>query len=233
MKLLTVGNPKTEKSTQFGYLTGILHLAPVRLGRRNNVCEFASAGCIKACLNTAGRGGMFKKGANTNKVQEARIRRTQLLFDDSNTFQMLMLKDIEALADMADKNNLGPCLRLNGTSDIDWFGDYPAVYNHAKDLGVEIYDYTKDLFKINNNTDSDYHLTYSRTELDSDEAITDLLRSGISVAIVFRDYPPTQYLGHKVINGDLHDLRFLDPSGVIVGLKAKGRAKKDTTGFVI
>jgi hypothetical protein len=41
------------------------------------------------------------------------------------------------------------------------------------------------------------------------------------------------YLGRPVINGDADDLRFLDPVGVFVGLKAKGLAKKDTTGFVI
>jgi hypothetical protein len=35
-----------------------------------------------------------------------------------------------------------------------------------------------------------------------------------------------------VFNGDESDLRFLDPQGVIVGLYAKGKAKKDTSGFV-
>ena len=36
-----------------------------------------------------------------------------------------------------------------------------------------------------------------------------------------------------VINGDKTDMRFKDPVGVIVGLKAKGKARKDTSGFVI
>ena len=35
------------------------------------------------------------------------------------------------------------------------------------------------------------------------------------------------------IDGDAHDLRFLDPASAIVYLKAKGRAKKDTSGFVL
>jgi hypothetical protein len=35
------------------------------------------------------------------------------------------------------------------------------------------------------------------------------------------------------VDGDKDDLRFLDPQGVIVGLKAKGDAKHDDTGFVI
>ena len=37
----------------------------------------------------------------------------------------------------------------------------------------------------------------------------------------------------KVIDGDTDDLRFLDPTNVVVGLKAKGDAKHDTSGFVI
>jgi hypothetical protein len=35
-----------------------------------------------------------------------------------------------------------------------------------------------------------------------------------------------------VFNGDESDLRFLDPKGSVIGLYAKGKAKKDTTGFV-
>ena len=36
-----------------------------------------------------------------------------------------------------------------------------------------------------------------------------------------------------MIDGDVSDVRFNDPKGVIVGLRAKGDAKKDTSGFVI
>ena len=43
---------------------------------------------------------------------------------------------------------------------------------------------------------------------------------------------PVDYLGLPVFNGDESDLRFLDPKQVIVGLYAKGKAKKDETGFV-
>ena len=43
---------------------------------------------------------------------------------------------------------------------------------------------------------------------------------------------PADYMGLPVFNGDESDLRFLDPKGVVVGLYAKGKAKKDTSGFV-
>jgi hypothetical protein len=35
------------------------------------------------------------------------------------------------------------------------------------------------------------------------------------------------------VDGDANDLRFLDPAGSMVWLKAKGKARADTTGFVI
>ena len=61
----------------------------------------------------------------------------------------------------------------------------------------------------------------------------DVLNKGGNVAIVFRNQLPKTYKGFNVVNGDLHDLRFLDPRNSIVGLKAKGKAKTDTSGFVL
>jgi hypothetical protein len=55
---------------------------------------------------------------------------------------------------------------------------------------------------------------------------------GVNVAVVF-DLPPTEWRGLEVVNGDLHDFRYLDRKGVVVGLKAKGKARKDTSGFVV
>jgi hypothetical protein len=74
MKLLSTGNPKILKGIKEGYNTYILHLAPADLSGYNT-CPKATVGCKAACLNTAGRGGMFKKGENTNMIQEARIER--------------------------------------------------------------------------------------------------------------------------------------------------------------
>jgi hypothetical protein len=50
---------------------------------------------------------------------------------------------------------------------------------------------------------------------------------------VFWPEVPQSHWGKPVIDGDKHDARFLDQAGTIVGLKAKGQAKKDTTGFTV
>lgn len=77
-----------------------------------------------------------------------------------------------------------------------------------------------------------YQLTFSRSESNEAECSA-ALAHGINVAVVFPDkHFPETFWGHPVINGDAHDLRFRDASPRIVGLNAKGQAKRDTTGFV-
>ena len=108
MNLLSVGNPKTLKGMKQGYNTYILHLAPASLSG-HNTCPKATEGCKSACLNTAGRGGMFKKGENTNNIQKARIRKTQLFFDNRDEFMSLLVKDIN----LAIKQSARMGLNLN------------------------------------------------------------------------------------------------------------------------
>ena len=231
--LLTTGNPKIEKGAKLGYLTHILHLAPSRLSGFNT-CPMATAGCAAGCLNTAGRGGMFRKGETTNAIQTARIRKTVAFFEDRVAFMNKLVKEITSAIKRAEKLELTPVFRLNGTSDIRWENVPVTVGAKYFDNimlafpSVQFYDYTK----IANRRDlpANYHLTFSLAESNDAQAVK-ALENGLNVAAVFRTLPAT-FMGRKVVNGDDTDLRFLDEKNVIVGLKAKGRAKKDTTGFV-
>src|SRR3954463_2700045 len=102
-KLLTPGNPKTEKGRGAGYWTFILHLAPARLSGFQ-VCPMATEGCKAACLNTAGRGGIMAglgilthdnvAAGIVNTIQKARIRRTRMFFEARDTFMAALVKDI-------------------------------------------------------------------------------------------------------------------------------------------
>ena len=78
---------------------------------------------------------------------------------------------------------------------------------------------------------TNYHLTFSLSESNQGAAKV-ILGHGGNVAVVFDSEMPKEYLGHPVIDGNVHDARFLDASGVIVGLSAKGRATMDQSGFV-
>ena len=239
MKLLSTGNPKVLKGMAQGYMTYILHLAPATLSGYN-VCAKATQGCIAACLNTAGRGGMFKKGETTNVIQKARIRKTELFFEDRVQFMALLVKYIELAIKQSVRMKLFPVVRLNGTSDIAWEKyevvrdglTYSNIFAAFPDL--EFYDYTKILGRKINHIEN-YSLTFSAAD-GNDADVAKAMQQGYNIATVFgikKTLPmPETYMGRPVFNGDDSDLRFLDPHGVVVGLYAKGKAKKDTSGFV-
>jgi len=239
MKLLSVGNPKTLKGMTQGYMTYILHLAPSTLSG-HNTCPKATAGCIAACLNTAGRGGMFKKGENTNVIQKARIRKTVFFYEERAGFFEWLVADIKLAIKQAAKQGLVPVFRLNGTSDISWEKytvevDGVAYINiFAAFPNVQFYDYTKVLGRKVNNI-ANYHLTFSAAD-GNDADVMSAMTQGYNIAVVFGikkgSAMPETYKFMPVFNGDESDLRFLDPSNAVVGLYAKGTAKKDTSGFV-
>jgi len=229
MSLLNSGNSKTRKGEKKGYTTFGLHLAPANLSGFN-VCKDASIGCTDACLNTAGRGAM-------NSVQKARIKKTLFFFKDKQKFLAELWAEVAKSIKSASRKGMTPCFRLNLTSDLPWekikfngqnvFEAFPLV---------TFYDYTKSAERmtafVNGEMPSNYHLTFSRSETNGAIALA-ILRSGGNVAMVFRKSIPSTYFGHDVVDGDETDLRFLDGKGKIVGLKEKGLAKKDETGFVL
>jgi hypothetical protein len=235
--LLTIdGNPKVMKGNKLGYLTAILHLAPASLSGFN-LCPHSTAGCRAACLNTAGRGGMFPEGG-TNTIQEARKRKSRDFKLNEDGFMRQLVKEVKAFVAKAGRKGLVPCVRLNGTSDILWEHvklDGKNMMEHFPT--VQFYDYTK--FPSRRHGLPNYHLTFSLAE-DNDAKACVALANGVNVAVVFKvarskPLPATFTIGGQsfpVINGDETDLRFLDAKGSIVGLRAKGRARKDTTGFV-
>ena len=229
MKLLSIGNPKILKGMKQGYMTYILHLAPADVSGYNT-CPKATAGCKAACLNTAGRGGMFKKGETTNVIQKARIRKTKLFFENRDVFLAILEDDIRKAIKQSEKKGLVPVFRLNGTSDLSW-EKYGII---QKFPNVQFYDYTKVLGRKVSYL-SNYHLTFSAAD-GNDADVQKAIVQGYNIATVFgvkkTDPLPKTYFSRIVINGDESDLRFLDRRGVVVGLYAKGKAKKDTSGFV-
>ena len=229
-------NPKTKKGRARGYSSAILHLAPASLSGRN-VCPWSSAGCRAVCLNTAGHGGIIRKGETTNAVQLARIARTEWLFTDRAGFMSQLFTEVETHIRRARANGLIPVVRLNGTSDLPFERITDPNGVTAFDVfAVQFYDYTKSaaraLAHARGEMPSNYHLTFSRSESNALDVDT-VLRAGGNVAVVFQKDLPASWHGVRVVNGDQDDLRFLDPAGVVVGLKAKGKAKRDGSGFVV
>jgi hypothetical protein len=236
--LLTTSNPKTLKGLKQGYATAIMHLAPSTLSGRN-VCSHATAGCIAACLNTAGHGGIGLDANGLNSVQVARIQRTRLFTRDRETFMSRLRDEITAHVRKCERYGLKPAVRLNGTSDLPWenirCGQHANVFARFPD--VTFYDYTKVPARLRRRAAAipNYSLTFSLAESNEQHA-RDAIAAGMNVAAVFavrKGKPlPASYWDVPVIDGDVSDLRFMDARGVIVGLRAKGRGINDRSGFV-
>lgn len=226
--LFTESNPKLEKGESLGYLSFGLHFAPSTISGYQ-VCASASAGCISACLYTSGHGKF-------TRTQNARIAKTKRFFEARSVFLADMVKDMYACIRKADRMNLRPAFRLNLTSDIRWETVEVQGTRNVMDMfsDVQFYDYTK--HSNRRDIPKNYHLTFSRSESNHDK-VTTAFDNDMNVAIVFdtkKNAPlPTSFWGRRVIDGRVHDLRFLDPKNVWVGLSALGDGKKDTSGFVV
>ena len=234
--LLSTNNAKTIKGKKLGYITYIIYMSPFNANSKGiNVCSHASKGCVDSCLVGCGNGGMFQS------VKQGRINKTEYFLRDRVGFLNQVKDEITKVV----KKNEGKAIvtiRLNGTSDLP-FEKYKVFDNNTKNIfeifpDVQFYDYTKNYLRFDKELPKNYHLTFSRSEINHDKCI-ELLNRGFNVAMVF-DKLPSSYLGYKVINADLDDLRFLDEKNVICGLKYKKMTGKGAnnklafdSGFVI
>lgn len=230
-------NAKLSKNSEVsaGWNTSILYLAPADLSGVN-LCPGSSPGCRAACLNTAGRGAM-------GSVQAGRMRKTRLFLDSPHVFKHQLVADLETLAGRQARTGIKQAIRLNGTSDIAW-EDIPVVrgsswFRSVMDAFPELmfYDYTKLPTRAVKQTVADwppnYRLTFSQSEVNRNMAKR-IANMNVNVAVVFAgEKLPAEYHGKPVLDGTAHDMRFLDPAGHVIGLLAKGKAKKDESGFVV
>ena len=228
-RLLTRYNPKIAKNEKYGWKSFGLHLAPHKLGGKN-ICPNASKGCIAACLYTAGQGVY-------SRVQQSRIKKTKFFNENREEFLKQLYREINAKVNTAKKTGAKVSFRLNLTSDVPWETVKIDGKNFMEHFPtVMFYDYTPNLKRMLNyitgKFPKNYHLTFSRKE-DNQMACEIVLGCGGNLAVVFKKKLPKTWLGKKVIDATKHDLRFLDPKNTIAGLIGLGRARKDTSGFVV
>lgn len=237
-KLLAIDtNAKTVKGQKYGYMTGILYMAPSTISGFNTCPMAKIAQCEAACLYSAGRGAF-------NSVQQSRINKAVLFHTQREEFMRRLVQDIEKLIKKAAKADMIPLVRLNGTSDIRWESiRFDHVFANGKVRNVTIfeifpevqfYDYTK--LANRKGIPSNYDLTFSYSGVTAYQKYVDqAIKAGMRIAAVFRSRKdiPESFLGLECVDGDDSDIRHLDPQGVIVALYAKGAARKDMTGFVV
>ena len=220
-------NAKVIKGNKLGIKTAILYLAPSDISGEQ-MCPMAkTAGCEAACLFTSGRGVMAP-------VMISRLWRT-LFFQQYQDEALAMIKrEIERYYARSQREGWDLVVRLNGTSDIRW-----ERYGLIQSLPlVQFYDYTK--LSNRRGVPANYDLTFSYSGVPAYRKQVDTAVSkGMRMAVVFRnragavDAMSNGFEGIPAVDGDDTDIRHLDPVGHVVALYAKGRAKVDTTGFVV
>lgn len=256
----SVDSPKAIKAKDYGHLNAINYMAPHKSGSLAdhvfNLCGNASPGCIAICLGReSGRAEMMAKGATTNTVRDSRERKARwLMSPDRAACMREMFYHVAKLIKRAREMELTLVVRPNGATDLPWEAMYleidaafamilSAISGTIIEPGkhtlmsafpnTQFVDYTKSAKRMFKAMPANYDLTFSRSETNHDDCVR-VLAAGKNVAIIFGKPMPADWEGFPVIDGDKHDLRHLDPKGVVVGLKPKGhKAKTDRTGFVI
>ena len=243
-QFLSLDSPKAIKARKLGWLNGINYMAPSDLAGVGNVCPDASAGCLALCLGWfSGQAGMVTGNTRrgSNSVRASRIAKVKLFMHDRPAFMAEARRGIERAQRAATKLQLRLCVRMNGATDIPWesIGQSPVDRRSIFTLfpDTQFVDYTKSLKRmlrfLEGKFPPNYHLTFSRSETN-ESACQQVLALGGTVAVVFAGEFPSTYLGYPVIDGDISDLRHLDPASCIIGLSPKGpKASRDRSGFVV
>ena len=262
-RIFSTDSPKAIKADAFGFINAIHYLAPHKRGGVGNLCSHASPACIALCLgHTSGQAGMVRKEemeSGDNAVRRSRREKAQRFMRDRANYLRDVCRSIDNLILRASRIGKRLCVRLNGSSDIAWegirfcihrdpfgrivmvtLGGFGSgnVFDHYPD--IDFVDYTKNPLRFNRVLPRNYHLTFSRSEINDADALS-LLERGHNVAVIFDSKrKPLSWRGHVVIDGDKHDLRQLDPraengaAGYVVGLSPKGNPiKQDESGFLV
>jgi hypothetical protein len=256
-QFFSVDSNKAIKAQEYGWLNAINYMAPARSGGVGNLCGNESAACALLCLGIeSGQAAMVSKVSGTNAVRESRKRKARYFMKERAAYMTEMFHHIARNVAKARRLNMRLAVRPNGSTDLAYEGlrffvspELAAVLSAVSGLTVtsglhtvfsafptvQFVDYTKNPKRFDRQLPANYHLTFSRSETNEDVALA-LLARGVNVAVVFAQVP-AEWRGFKVIDGDKHDLRHLDPRGergFVIGLLPKGnKCKRDTSGFVV
>ncbi len=255
-RFFSVDSPKAIKAAKYDYLNAINYMAPANSAGVGNLCSHASAGCIALCLGReSGQASMVSRETGTNAVRQSRERKARYFMGQRQAYMAEMMVHIARNVRTAQRKGLKLAVRPNGSTDVAYEGirifvsdEFAAELSRISGLvvtsglhtifsafsSVQFLDYTKNPNRFKRALPANYDLTFSRSETNQADCLA-LLAQGHNVAIPFAHGLPATWNGYRVIDGDEHDLRHLDPKdGVVVGLSPKGhKAKHDQSGFIV
>ena len=257
-RMFSIDSPKAIKAAQFNYLNAINYMAPHKSGDGvTNLCSHASPACILLCLGReSGQAAMVSHATGTNAVRQSRERKARYFMTERNAYCVEFMIHVARSIRTAKRKHMKLAVRPNGATDIAYEGVRvfvsPELATYLSKISgeqitpglhtifsafpmVQYVDYTKNHLRFNRQLPANYSLTFSRSENNEAQAL-DLLARGFNVAVIFAGNMPLMWNGYHVVDGDQHDLRHLDPHGVVIGLSPKGnKAKREgvALGFVV
>lgn len=233
--LLSTQSSKLSHNETSGYADAleevVMYLAPADTSGVLNVCPWSTAGCRAVCLHDSGRLAL-------PPAQRATLIRTLFMYEYPYDFALLLLSELRRHSRRVEAKGKTLVVRLNGTSDILWQELFPEMHRIFED--VVFSEYSKEgmnnlQWRDASNDPHNLYRVHSATERTPRRWIKE---AKVNVVVPFKvakgEPLPASYLGKPVIDGDLHDFRFADPQGgVIVGVRGKGKAMHDESGFTV
>jgi len=219
------GNTKIKKTGDDARLFGKpVRMAQLSMMPNSILCAGSkAAGCMHDCLKEAGLASVYKS------VNVARQYKTDYFLAEPEKFKAQLIRELTNFSKLCKKQGVQGVVRLNVLSDIAWEDiEIPQLFPE-----LFFYDYTKRVKRIGKTPDN-YKLMFSYSGKASyRKQVEEAYDKDVPIAVVFRGKFPKKFLGREVIQGDLSDLTNVQSGKVVVGLKAKGPAKKNDNGFVV
>ena len=228
MKLLDTRATNTKvKKTQkkpTSHFAKPIRMASLSMMPDHIICAGSkAANCMDLCLKDAGLAAVY------DSVNIARQAKTDYWHADQSGFLAQLTRELANFRKLCDKQGMQGVVRLNVLSDIPF--EKHGIPQQFPDLFF--YDYTKQAKRLGNTPDN-YRLMFSYSDRPQyQKQVSAALPTGVPIAVVFKNSMPTEYLGRRVIDGDLSDLDNVMAGPVVVGLTAKGPALHDDSGFVV
>jgi hypothetical protein len=222
-KILKISGENTKIAKTIAKAGGAVRIASLSMMPDAILCPGSkAAGCFDACLKSSGRGAM-------SNVAAGRQARTDYWHADQAGFLDQLRRELRAFVKTCKRQGVKPVARLNTISDIAWEKHgIPQAFPE-----ILFYDYTKRAARLGK-VPANYLLMFSYSGRDQYAAQVERAeQSNAPMAVVFNGPMPEYFAGRPVIDGDESDLVNAMAGRVIVGLKAKGKAGNDRSGFVV
>ena len=238
-QFFSLDSPKAIKARTFGYMNAINYLAPAETAGVGDMCPWSSVACRALCSSArAQRPSRHARQRRRQRVPSITQSQDGYVHESARAKFMREVRSWHRPRgpQSPTRSGLKLCVSPPQRRNLDINLGRATIKQYPE---IQFVDYTKSearaLAHAQGKLPANYHVTFSFAG-DNHAACERVLAAGGNVAVCFKGAFPTTWFGHAVVDGDLSDLRHLDPRNVVIALSPKGaKAKREGVklGFVI